>query len=219
MTQVLRLHRNVPPVETLPKPSARTFVVVAVDSSPASERAVRLAIDIARGDENFELIFCHVVDVQRMIAQADGLGDYELAYDVASDNARRLLDSCLAAAADAGVFGRSCLRYGKPAYEIMTLAGLFSTDFVVIGNRPSSRAHRFLNGSVRDEIVRTSSLPVLVASAKEADSAELGSAWVVVSAPTASWRDRVFPNAVERTLQTENAPVLVVRNSALPEKE
>jgi nucleotide-binding universal stress UspA family protein len=149
-------------------------IVVAVDSSAASERAVRLAVAVASGDARSELIFCHVIDIPWMLARADhGAEDYEIALETAQNEARRLLDRCIAAAAKGGVFGRSCLRYGKPADEVAKLADAFAADLVVVGNRPSGRLHRILNGSVRDEIVRMSALPVLVAERSKFDSAEL----------------------------------------------
>lgn len=139
-------------------------IVVAVDSSPASERAVKLALSVAGSDRRTEIVFAHVIDVPRMIARADRLAnDYELALEAAQAQARELLDGCLAAAEHARIFGRSCIRYGKPAGEVVTLARVFGADLIVCGNGASSRVQRFLNGSVRDDIVNAASVPVLVA--------------------------------------------------------
>lgn len=164
MPSLLCLHQTMPPVRTPRPPFSR--IVVAVDSSEASERALSLAISLARGDTRVELVFCHVIDVPRMVARADYLtDDYEVSLETARREALGLLDRCLAAAEKADVFGRSCLRYGAPADEVTTLAAVFAADLIVIGRSCHDRIHRILNGSVPDDIVRTSALPVLVAGA------------------------------------------------------
>jgi nucleotide-binding universal stress UspA family protein len=124
-----------------------------------------LSVHASRGPfKRTEIIFAHVIDVPRMIAHADRLvNDYELALEAAQDQASDLLDRCLAAAEQAHIFSRSCIRYGKPATEVVTLARVFGADLIVCGNHPSTRVGRFLNGSVRDEIVRTAGVPVLIA--------------------------------------------------------
>jgi nucleotide-binding universal stress UspA family protein len=43
------------------------------------------------------------------------------------------------------------------------LARVFGADLIIVGNGHATRVQRFLNGSVRDEIVRTADVPVLVA--------------------------------------------------------
>jgi nucleotide-binding universal stress UspA family protein len=136
-------------------------VVVAVDPSTPSERAVRLALSVERDDLRTEFVFCHVIDIPRMLARAE-TEDYEIALELAREQARSLLDLCLAHAEEAGVFGRSCIRYGKPAAEILTLAKSFSADLIVVGNRRRPWVRRVLRGSVPDEIVHTSDIPVLI---------------------------------------------------------
>jgi nucleotide-binding universal stress UspA family protein len=139
-------------------------IIVAVDASPASDRAARLAISLARADGRVELVFLHAIDVHRMLVQADRcFDDFGLALAAARDAARGLLDRCCALARAAGVFARSYVREGKPASEIVWLAGALGADLVVIGNSSGGKLRRILCGSIRDDIVRASSLPVLVA--------------------------------------------------------
>jgi nucleotide-binding universal stress UspA family protein len=164
-------------------------IVVGVDSSPASERAARLAVSLARGDAHIELVFCHAIDIPRMLARADRFADdYALALEIARDEARCLLDRCVALARQAGIHGLSCIRYGRPATEVVTLADVFAADLVVIGNRPSGRMHRFLCGSIRDEMVRACSTPILVADADPSRPSEFrpGSILARLADPPAS---------------------------------
>jgi nucleotide-binding universal stress UspA family protein len=140
-------------------------LIVAVDGSAAADRAVQLAIALAGGDAQAELIFAHVIDVARMVARADHqANDYELAFEAAREEARHVLDRCTAAAANAGIFSRTCLRYGRPATEVAALADVFAADLILVGNHHRSRIHRLLNGSVSDGVVRSAGVPVLVVS-------------------------------------------------------
>jgi nucleotide-binding universal stress UspA family protein len=132
-----------------------------------------LAISLVRGDAHVELVFCHAVDIPRMLAHADRFADdYALALEAARDEARRLLDRCVALALQAGIVARSRIRFGAPATQISSLAKAVAADLIVIGNRPSAKMHRFLCGSVRDEMVRSSNIPILVADANPSRPSE-----------------------------------------------
>jgi len=162
MPPLLTLQRNEHPLHVQGRrPFSR--IVVGVDASPASERALRLALSMARSDARVEFVFVHVIDIPRMLARADRIAeDYEIALEVAREEARGLLDRCGALAGEVGAFARSSIRCGNPAAEIVTLADVYAADLIVIGNEPKSKIHRLLNGSVSDDVVRTSAVPVLV---------------------------------------------------------
>jgi nucleotide-binding universal stress UspA family protein len=148
-------------------------IVVGVDSGAASQSAARLAISLACGDRHAELIFCHAIDIPRMLAHADRFADdYPVAFDAARDAARALLDCCRALAQRAGVDAHARLRYGSPVSEVPALAVALAADLIVIGNRPSPKVHRILNGSVRDELVRSATLPILVADPSPSNTSE-----------------------------------------------
>lgn len=143
-------------------------IVVGAGLSAASDRAIHLALSLARCDHRVELVFCHVIDIPRMLARADRYADdCEVALRAARDDAQRLLDRCRALAAEFDVEGRTCIRYGKPAAEIVALAQAFAADLIVIGNHPRARLHRFLCGSVSNEVMRMPGMPVLVANPDE----------------------------------------------------
>jgi nucleotide-binding universal stress UspA family protein len=148
-------------------------IVVGVDSGAASQSAARLAISLACGDRRVELTFCHAIDIPRMVARADRFSDdYPAALDAAREEARQLLDACCALAQRAGIRVHAALRLGNPVDEIAALADALAADLVVIGNRPRSKVHRILNGSVRDELVRRTTLPMLVADPSPSNTSE-----------------------------------------------
>jgi nucleotide-binding universal stress UspA family protein len=185
-------------------------IVVGVDSGAASQSAARLAISIACGDRHAELIFCHAIDIPRMIAHADRFADdYPVAFDAACDTARALLNRCRALAQRAGVDAHARLRYGSPVSEIPALARAFAADLVVIGNRPSPKLHRILNGSVRDELVRSATLPILVADPSRSNTSAFHPE-CILAADDPGLIVMSPGRAVERMLQSAEAPILIV---------
>jgi nucleotide-binding universal stress UspA family protein len=149
-------------IRALRRPFSR--IVVGVDDSPAAESAAQLAVSLARGDTRAELVFCHSIDIQRMVSRSGRLADdYPLAFDTSQEAARRLLDHCCRLAWRANVPARSYVRLEKPSFEVTSMATELNADLIVIGNQPRDRVLRFLCGSTRDEIVRTATIPVLLA--------------------------------------------------------
>jgi nucleotide-binding universal stress UspA family protein len=143
----------------------RSLIVVAVDASAASERAVRLALELACAGDAVELLFTHVIDIPRMLAHAErGYDDYALELELARDDAQRVLKACLQQAAQAGVRASTRVRFGKPAVEVVALASALGADLVVVGGRRCRALPRFFRTSVSDELVRVAHLPVLVAA-------------------------------------------------------
>jgi nucleotide-binding universal stress UspA family protein len=158
--------------QTAREPFAR--YLVAVDASRAADQAARLAVRFAQG-HGAELVFCHAINVHQMLVHADRtFDDFPLVLAAARETARATLDRCCALADNAGVFARSYVREGKPAEEVAALAGALGADLVVIGNSSHAKIHRVLNGSTRDDILRTSRFPVLIAAGEAVPAAETG---------------------------------------------
>lgn len=162
----------------LRNPGHRLFlrICVAVNASSASESAARLAISLVRGDARAELAFCHVVNETRLLGRAES-------------GANALLERCAWLARRAGVFARTYMRLGEPAAEIASFTESIGCDLIVIGNSPSEKVPLLLNGSLRDEIVRISSRPVLVADMRRARPIEFRPRNILVveaDSPTAS---------------------------------
>jgi nucleotide-binding universal stress UspA family protein len=199
-----KMKQNVPPARdiTTPKkatsrlpvrkPGHRLFrrICVAVDASSAAESAARLAISLVRGDARAEIAFCHVVNVPRLLGRAEsGTRDYSSTFEDGHKDANALLDRCAWLARRSGVFARTYMRLGEPAAEIAAFAESISCDLIAIGNSPSEKVPRLLNGSLRDEIVRICSCPVLVADMKRARPIEFRPRNILVAeadSPTAS---------------------------------
>ena len=141
-------------------------ICVAVDASNAADAAARLAISLVRRNYHAALDFCHVINVPRMVAHVDRtLDNYGVSFELAQEAARIVLARCKLLAQQADVSARTSIRFGNPSSETLSFAQGLGADLIVIGNKPTNKIHRLLNGSVRDLMARTSTLPILVVPA------------------------------------------------------
>jgi nucleotide-binding universal stress UspA family protein len=139
------------------------MLFTAVHGTPASERAVDRSIALARARGMCDLVFCHVIDLPRMLVRSDHFDDCTLDLDIAERAARRMMQPYLERARQAGLFARAYLRHGDPADELAAVAGALRASLLVAGNRGASKLERLLGGSVRDRLVRQATVPLLLA--------------------------------------------------------
>lgn len=148
---------------TLPDNRRGPRVLVGVDGSADSDRALRTMRDVL-GGHACELILATVVDVAAQV-KADERTDEE-AEQLA--RARELLsDRAAGLAADrpAGPTGTEILT-GQPARALLDVARSRDVDVIVIGRRGSGLSNRLL-GSVADQLVRDATRPVLLAATED----------------------------------------------------
>jgi nucleotide-binding universal stress UspA family protein len=134
-------------------------IVVAVDFSPGSKRALDLAVDLA-SSLGAELTLVHAWDIPTW-AYA---GLQYPAYDVfapVEKAARRELDQLLSETQKRVPRAKAILCRGNGAEEIVATAEKVSADLVVAGTHGRTGARHLLLGSVAERIVRTSPIPVL----------------------------------------------------------
>jgi nucleotide-binding universal stress UspA family protein len=135
-------------------------VVIATDGSESAERAVRMALDIAK---RFEATVhaLSVVDAGDVAASPDQLrDDLENALTEAGSDAVAAVESRAAdQVPDCDVV--TAVREGDPAEEIMAYAEDADADVIAMGTRGRHGDHAFLLGSVAEALVRHSSTPVL----------------------------------------------------------
>jgi universal stress protein A len=124
-------------------------ILVGIDFSPDSGRALALAGDLARGC-GAEVLLLHVFEFARGL-RTDAL-----------DNARRQLDGWLAVLRERALPGRGILRPGEPAKEILSVCELERSGLIVLGTHGCTATSSLLLGSVADRVVRRASAPVLL---------------------------------------------------------
>lgn len=137
-------------------------ILLATDFSPASEHALRLAIQWARRLQAD-------VEVLHSIQETEGERDYPRPRDCASRsghqraNALESLRSILSRTAAAGVRAVADLTYGPPSIEIVKHAARSRADLVVLGLSGQLEAGAMRFGSVTERVLRHVKCSVLVA--------------------------------------------------------
>jgi len=137
-----------------------TRILVAVDDSDTSRRAVRLAARFA-AKLGADLTIAHVVTWEPMGREPRRLvmREMQAQFDQAG---LALLQEMKATAASAGAEADIKLLHGKAAESLNRFAADHGHDLILIGFRGRNAISRLLLGSVADRIIRTATRPVLV---------------------------------------------------------
>lgn len=144
-------------------------LLVAVDGSEESNRAVAYAADIASAtDGSMTLIHAVEPDVydaggSAPISDADARDRLIIdSLDAAEERGRALVDEAIAAAAEVGQDASGELLYGEPVRTITDYAEKGGFEAIIVGHQGrSERVGRFL-GSVARDVVERATVPVTV---------------------------------------------------------
>jgi nucleotide-binding universal stress UspA family protein len=130
-------------------------VVVATDGSESVQRAVDVALDLAKRFEA-SVHALYVVDASEVESSPESVRD-ELRSALESES-----ENALSAVVDrASTDVTTAVREGRPAAEITSYAREMDADIVATGTRGRHGENRFLVGSVAERVVRTCDKPVL----------------------------------------------------------
>lgn len=136
-------------------------ILVPVDGSEPSERAVSEAINLARSFDA-DLVFLYVVDVEAVSIDSyagDVLERLEAHGKEAVANAEERAD-------DAGVTAVTVVREGIPHRVITDVANEEDASMVVMGTHGRTGLGHVLLGSVTERVIRSSPVPVLTVRAE-----------------------------------------------------
>lgn len=137
-------------------------ILVPVDFSPHSEKAVEAALDVARA-LGAEVQLLHVYGIPIGVA-APGIYDTALPMNVLNDlrdSAAKALDEWVGRFGDRGVKVSALLREGVPARTILDTAQEIGAGLIVMGTRGLSGLKHVLLGSVAERTIRHATCPVL----------------------------------------------------------
>jgi nucleotide-binding universal stress UspA family protein len=134
-------------------------IVLAVDGSQQSQKAVPLAIDIAKKSAADVV----VVHVREHLVDLGGVWERE-----SESRARAIVDGACKELEGAGVTANAEIRRsldgsGRIAQEIIDTADEEEADLIVMGSRGVSNLRSLLLGSVAHKVLQLSSQPVLIA--------------------------------------------------------
>jgi nucleotide-binding universal stress UspA family protein len=149
-------------------------VLVAVDDSKGSQKAVEAFLEVFSCSPPEEVILLHTEKIEGMSLMDEMLGEAELStlkeelggtehQERLDKKAKVVLSYFNRALADKGIKNVRCLvREGHPADEILGAAQDESVGMIVVGSR-GKRLHTLLMGSVSREVANRADIPVLIA--------------------------------------------------------
>jgi nucleotide-binding universal stress UspA family protein len=138
-----------------------TRVCVAIDGSPATDHALAEALRMCEG-RRADILLLSVVDVR--VNAAEGV-NFESIYKAWRDEGEQALDAAAATVRAASIEPELALvdTDGKRvARTIVEEAERWRADVIVIGTHGRSGFAHLLLGSVADQVIRSSPIPVLV---------------------------------------------------------
>jgi len=146
-------------------------LLVPVDGSPASGRAIAVACALA-GGHGEELIFGEAVNHAAAIAELTvpyGIPDATPLLDALDSAALSVAADAAERAKAAGLAASSVLLEGAPASAIVAYAKEHAVDAIVMGTRGARGLERFFTGSTADGVVRAADVPVFVVHEAEGE--------------------------------------------------
>jgi nucleotide-binding universal stress UspA family protein len=123
-------------------------IVVALDGSPASEKALVAAVDLA-AHYQAELI---AVSVAEVAPAGVMIREVEEVRQQTEDHLRQIGAAAVEYARGRGMLLRSVVVRGHPAESIVRFAETEGTNLVVLGQHGHSRITRFFLGSTTDRV-------------------------------------------------------------------
>lgn len=141
-------------------------ILLPVDGSELSLAAVRFALDLAKkglqvqavlanvqeASNLYELLVAHDPEVLDRVAAEAGLHTLQ--------TARELLDT-------QGLAYEMEVARGDPAHTLVAIAERFGCDMIVMGARGNSALRSAMLGSVSNEVLHASAVPVLIVKAEQ----------------------------------------------------
>jgi nucleotide-binding universal stress UspA family protein len=136
-------------------------VLVPVDFSPCSRKALRYALAFARQFQA-RLTLLHVLPANYFIGSEFGPIDFPLPETELRQGAERELAAVAAREVGAATPVETVVRQGQPVQEIVRFAGEAEIDLVILSTHGRTGLKHVLMGSVAENVVRYAPCPVLV---------------------------------------------------------
>ena len=136
-------------------------ILLPTDGSDPVRPAVDMALDLARThDATLHVLF--IVDQPVTVSgTAEGFSGLDNLLDALEEEGRRALDAIETRAGDTDIETVTAVRRGNPHDDILTYADEQDIDLIVMGTHGRTGVKRALLGSVTEDVVRHSEIPVL----------------------------------------------------------
>jgi nucleotide-binding universal stress UspA family protein len=154
-----------------------TKIVVPLDGTPEAEAALEPAVNLSRS-LNATLYLLRVAYPQVPISYPElvvDYGDYYASelnseYKQKNEEAYHYLDRLQANMLDKGLNCIKAVQVGKPSEEIVKYAQQIEASMLVMATHARSMLGKFFLGSVAEEVLRHSNVPVLMIHAATPDN-------------------------------------------------
>lgn len=136
-------------------------ILVPFDGSPLSERALERAVTM---HPESEITVLHVIDPIRVVyaAESEGLPAAETWHERMAAWASELCADAEARAAEHDCDVTTAIETGAPAREILEFVDEHGIEHVVMGSHGRSGVSRLVLGSVAEQVMRQSPVPVTI---------------------------------------------------------
>jgi nucleotide-binding universal stress UspA family protein len=145
------------------QPSVPKRILVGLDGSPGSARALQWAIEVAKYLKA-EVVAVYVLELLSPTAVGYGLAPVELPDGWLDDLRRQFESQWSAPLKEAGIRYRTVFETGArgPAPTLIAVAGELQADLIVTGSRGLGGFGELLLGSVSHQLVQHAPVPVVV---------------------------------------------------------
>ena len=137
-----------------------TNVLIALDGSPAGQKALDRAVEMARAGTT-KLHAAYIVETG-LFSSLPTDNTVEIMYNVLQKEGEAVLDKAKTDAAAHGVTLTTHLKFGHAGSEIISLADKIKADLIIVGSHGKSQTDRLLIGSVSTFIVTHSRVSTMV---------------------------------------------------------
>ena len=143
-------------------------ILVPIDGSATSERALQEAIKLAAGKAQLRLVYV-IEEAYPLDAEGFAFIDYAALQEAVRKTGERALAQAAEKARNSGVTAQTALleANGERVASVIDGEALnWPADLIVIGTHGRSGLSRLLLGSVAEDVVRGASVPVLLVRAE-----------------------------------------------------
>ena len=141
-------------------------ILLPVDGSEVSIKAVRLAISLLRQGLSGSVVLANVQEpatLYEMVVAPDG----EVLQRVSTAAGVDTLEPAERLLIEAGVVYEREIATGDPAHTIVDIAERYACDLIVMGARGTSALRSALLGSVSNEVLHAAAVPVMIVKSSE----------------------------------------------------
>lgn len=136
-------------------------ILVPFDGSSLSKRALERAVTM---HPEGRITVLHVIDPVDVVYEVEskGLAEAKKWHDQMSERARELCAEAEAQAADHDCDVSTAIETGSPAREILDYVAEYEIEHIIMGSHGRSGVPRLVLGSVAEQVMRQSPVPVTI---------------------------------------------------------